>query len=41
MRIINSYKLNLVLHGIFGDRLERLKEDFGLGWTLMVLARLT
>ena len=39
MRAINSRKLNYPVRAIFGDRVERLKEALGLGWTLMVLAR--
>lgn len=39
MRIVNSYKLNVPVRAIFGDRIERLKEAAGLGWTLMALAR--
>ncbi|EHK52505.1 methyltransferase domain-containing protein, partial [Allomesorhizobium alhagi] len=39
MRLVNSEKLNRPLKAIFGDRIERLKEAMGLGWTLMALAR--
>jgi 2-polyprenyl-3-methyl-5-hydroxy-6-metoxy-1,4-benzoquinol methylase len=40
MRIVNSRKLNRPIKAVFGDRLERLKEYMGLGWTLMALGRL-
>jgi 2-polyprenyl-3-methyl-5-hydroxy-6-metoxy-1,4-benzoquinol methylase len=39
MRAVNSTKLNYPVRAIFGNRVERLKEAMGLGWTLMVLAR--
>lgn len=39
MRLVNSRKLNQPLRWVVGDRLERLKESWGLGWTLMALAR--
>lgn len=39
MRLVNSKKLNWPVRAIFGDRIERLKEVIGLGWTLMALAR--
>jgi len=39
MRWVNSHKLNAPLRFLFGNRVERLKERMGLGWTLMVLAR--
>lgn len=39
MRAVNSTKLNYPVRAIFGDRVERLKEAMGLGWTLMALAR--
>jgi 2-polyprenyl-3-methyl-5-hydroxy-6-metoxy-1,4-benzoquinol methylase len=39
MRIVNSSKLNKPVRAVLGDRVERLKESAGLGWTLMVLAR--
>jgi 2-polyprenyl-3-methyl-5-hydroxy-6-metoxy-1,4-benzoquinol methylase len=39
MWAVNSRKLNYPVRAIFGDRVERLKEALGLGWTLMVLAR--
>ncbi len=41
LRIINSYKLNALLASTMGhDRVERLKERMGLGYCLIVLARL-
>jgi len=40
MRIVNSYKLNLPIRAVIGERLEHMKERMGLGWTLMALARL-
>ncbi len=41
LRIINSYKLNELLAGTIGrDHVERLKERLGLGYCLIVLARL-
>jgi 2-polyprenyl-3-methyl-5-hydroxy-6-metoxy-1,4-benzoquinol methylase len=39
MRLINSRKLNWPVRALVGDRLEKLKEAMGLGWTLMALAR--
>ncbi|MCT8998068.1 class I SAM-dependent methyltransferase [Chelativorans intermedius] len=39
MRLVNSQKLNRPIQAIIGNRLERLKEAVGLGWTLMALAR--
>ena len=39
MRIVNSYKLNMLIRAIVGERLEHVKERMGLGWTLMALAR--
>lgn len=39
MRIVNSTKLNRPIRALFGNRVDRLKEAMGLGWTLMVLAR--
>jgi 2-polyprenyl-3-methyl-5-hydroxy-6-metoxy-1,4-benzoquinol methylase len=38
MRLVNSEKLNRPIKAVFGNRIERLKEAAGLGWTLMVLA---
>jgi len=39
MRLIHSRKVNWPVRALVGDRLERLKEAMGLGWTLMALAR--
>jgi SAM-dependent methyltransferase len=39
MRLVNSYKLNKVIQALVGNGIEKMKEDFGLGWTLMALAR--
>lgn len=39
MRLVNSRKLNRPIRAVLGDRIERLKEAAGLGWTLMALAR--
>ncbi len=39
MRLIHSRKINLPVRTLLGDRVERLKESIGLGWTLMALAR--
>jgi 2-polyprenyl-3-methyl-5-hydroxy-6-metoxy-1,4-benzoquinol methylase len=39
MRWIHSRKVNAPLRALMGDRIDRLKEAMGLGWTLMVLAR--
>jgi hypothetical protein len=33
------YKLNKVIQALVGNGIEKMKEDFGLGWTLMALAR--
>jgi hypothetical protein len=38
MRIVNSRTLNRPIRTVFGDRVDRLKEAAGLGWTLMALA---
>ena len=39
MRLVNSWKLNAPIRAIFGNRVERLKERMGLGWTLMSLSK--
>jgi 2-polyprenyl-3-methyl-5-hydroxy-6-metoxy-1,4-benzoquinol methylase len=39
MHIVNSRKVNWPIRALFGDRVEKLKERLGLGWTLMLLAR--
>ena len=39
MRIVNSQKMNWPVRLLFGDRLDRLKERRGWGWTLMCLAQ--
>lgn len=39
MRLVNSWKLNAPIRFVFGNRVERLKERLGLGWTLMSLSR--
>jgi 2-polyprenyl-3-methyl-5-hydroxy-6-metoxy-1,4-benzoquinol methylase len=39
MRLVNSRKLNAPVRAVFGDRVERLKERMGFGWTLMSLSR--
>ncbi len=39
MHLVNSRKVNRPIRALFGDRVERLKERLGLGWTLMLLAR--
>jgi 2-polyprenyl-3-methyl-5-hydroxy-6-metoxy-1,4-benzoquinol methylase len=39
MRLVNSMKLNRPIRAVLGDRIEKLKEAVGLGWTLMCLAR--
>jgi hypothetical protein len=39
MRWVNSRKVNAPIRAIFGDRVERMKERAGLGWTLMSLSR--
>jgi SAM-dependent methyltransferase len=38
MRIVNSRTLDRPIRTVFGDRVDRLKEAAGLGWTLMALA---
>lgn len=38
-RYVNSRKLNAPVRAVFGNRVERLKERLGWGWTLMALAR--
>ncbi len=38
MRLVHSRKLNAPIRALFGNRVDRLKEAVGLGWTLMVLA---
>lgn len=39
MRFVNSRKVNAPVRAIFGNRIERLKERLGFGWTLMSLSR--
>jgi len=39
MRIINSRTFNRPIRALIGQRLDKLKEAAGLGWTLMALAR--
>jgi 2-polyprenyl-3-methyl-5-hydroxy-6-metoxy-1,4-benzoquinol methylase len=39
MRILHSRTLNRPIRWAVGNRVDRLKEAIGLGWTLMVLAR--
>jgi 2-polyprenyl-3-methyl-5-hydroxy-6-metoxy-1,4-benzoquinol methylase len=39
MRLVNSRMLNRPVRAMVGDRVEKLKEAVGLGWTLMALAR--
>ena len=39
LRIINARPVRKAMRAIVGERFERLKERFGLGWTLMCLAR--
>jgi 2-polyprenyl-3-methyl-5-hydroxy-6-metoxy-1,4-benzoquinol methylase len=39
MKLINSRQLNRPLRVLVGDRIDRLKEAMGLGWSLMALAR--
>jgi len=39
MRLVNSWKLNAPIRAIFGNRVERMKERAGLGWTLMALSK--
>lgn len=39
MRWVNSRLVNRPVRAIVGDRIERLKERMGLGWTLMALGR--
>jgi len=38
MRVVNSRKVSAPIRVVVGDRLDRLKERMGLGWTLMCLA---
>jgi 2-polyprenyl-3-methyl-5-hydroxy-6-metoxy-1,4-benzoquinol methylase len=38
MRLVNSRKVNRPIRAIVGDRIEKIKEEMGLGWTLMTLA---
>lgn len=38
-RFVNSRALNAPVRAVFGNRVERLKERMGWGWTLMALAR--
>ncbi|MBA8876616.1 class I SAM-dependent methyltransferase [Phyllobacterium myrsinacearum] len=39
LRILHSRTLNRPVRALIGDRLDKLKEAMGLGWTLMVRAR--
>lgn len=39
MRLVNSWKLNAPVRAVFGNRVERMKERMGFGWTLMSLSR--
>jgi 2-polyprenyl-3-methyl-5-hydroxy-6-metoxy-1,4-benzoquinol methylase len=39
MKLINSRQLNQPLRALVGDRIDKLKEAMGLGWSLMALAR--
>jgi SAM-dependent methyltransferase len=39
MRVVNSQKVNWPVRQLFGDRIDRLKERRGWGWTLMCLAQ--
>lgn len=39
MRILHSRTLNRPIRALVGNRLDRLKESIGLGWTLMARAR--
>ncbi|WP_206035694.1 hypothetical protein [Roseomonas sp. HF4] len=39
LRLLNSRKLDRLARAVVGDRFERLKEDLGLGWTILALAR--
>ncbi|KGD99188.1 class I SAM-dependent methyltransferase [Rhizobium sp. YS-1r] len=39
MRVVNSSRLNEPIRFLFGNRVERLKERLGFGWTIMALAR--
>jgi 2-polyprenyl-3-methyl-5-hydroxy-6-metoxy-1,4-benzoquinol methylase len=39
MRLVNSEKVNAPIRTLLGDRLDLLKEQLGLGWTLMCHAR--
>jgi SAM-dependent methyltransferase len=41
MRILHSRTFNRPIRAIIGNRLDRLKESMGLGWTLMARARKT
>lgn len=38
MRIVNSAKLNRPVRAVLGNRIDRIKETLGLGWSLMALA---
>ena len=39
MRAVNSTKLNYPVRAIFGNRIDRLKEAIGLGWSLQWLGQ--
>jgi len=39
MRLVNSRMLNRLVRAALADRIEKLKETVGLGWTLMIFAR--
>ncbi|MEK1890129.1 MAG: methyltransferase domain-containing protein [Phyllobacterium sp.] len=39
MAILNSRTFNRPIRAVIGDRLDKLKESMGLGWTLMTRAR--
>jgi 2-polyprenyl-3-methyl-5-hydroxy-6-metoxy-1,4-benzoquinol methylase len=39
MRWVNARQINRPIRLLLGDRVDRLKEAMGLGWTLMALAR--
>ena len=39
MRIVHSRTFNLPIRAILGDKVDRMKEAAGLGWTLMARAR--
>ena len=39
MRIVHSNLVNTPIRWVFGNRIDRLKERMGLGWTLMALAQ--